>query len=106
MGWRRATTCRERLRGWLGQAQPGPGDALWIVPCRAIHTVGMLWPIDAVFVDRWGRVLHVAPALRPGRVACCWRAWSVIELAPGEAARLGWKRGKRVSRSPGGRSGA
>lgn len=99
MGWRRATSCLDRLRGWLGQAPPGPGDGLWIVPCRAIHTIGMAWPIDVVFVDKRGRVLRIVPALRPGRGACCWRAWGVLELAAGEAARLGWKKGERMSRN-------
>lgn len=98
MGWGRATAWPDRLRGGLGHAPPGPGDGLWIVPCRAIHTVGMAWPIDVVFVDRRGRVLRIVPALRPGRAACCWRAWGVLELAAGEAARLGWTEGRRVSR--------
>ncbi|WP_343928249.1 DUF192 domain-containing protein [Pigmentiphaga daeguensis] len=101
MAWHRATSCLGRLRGWLGQVPPAPGDGLWIVPCRAVHTVGMSWPIDVVFVDRRGRVLRIVSALRPGRAACCWRAWGVLELAAGEAARLGWRQGIRVSRRRG-----
>jgi len=61
--------------------------------------MGMAWPIDVVFVDKRGRVLRIVPALRPGRAACCWRAWGVLELAAGETARLGWKQGGRVSRN-------
>src|SRR5215467_9819151 len=45
------------------------GQALWIVPCRGVHTMGMRFPIDVVYLDRGGKVLHVENSLAPWRVA-------------------------------------
>ena len=77
---------RARLRGWLGRSRPVPGEALWLHPCRAVHTIGMRFPIDLLFLDARGRVLRVVHGLPPGRVRCHWAARSVVELPAGEAA--------------------
>ncbi|ARP84451.1 hypothetical protein CAL12_09600 [Bordetella genomosp. 8] len=72
-----------RLRGLLCRRRPRPGIALWLSPCRAVHTCGMKYALDVVFLDRSGRVAAVIPALRPWRVALCLRAVSVVELEAG-----------------------
>jgi uncharacterized membrane protein (UPF0127 family) len=76
---------RARLRGWLGRARPAPGEALWLYPCWAVHTLGMRFPIDVLFLDANGRVLQVVHRLPPWRVRLHWAARSVVELPPGEA---------------------
>lgn len=76
---------RARLRGWLGRATPEAGEALWLYPCRAVHTLGMRFPIDVLFLDAQGRVLRVIHRLPPWRVSLHWAARSVVELPPGEA---------------------
>ena len=45
------------------------GEALWIMPCRGVHTCGMRFTIDVVALDADGTVVDVAPALRPWRSA-------------------------------------
>lgn len=71
-----------RLRGLLCRGRPpGPRSGLWLAPCRAIHTLGMRYPIDAAFLDADGQLLRLARNLPPGRVAVCLRAASVVELA-------------------------
>lgn len=71
-----------RLRGLLCRARPpGPRTGLWLSPCFAIHTLGMRYGIDVAFIDAEGCVLRLARNLRPGRMALCLRAKSVIELA-------------------------
>ncbi|MBV7482552.1 DUF192 domain-containing protein [Bordetella sp. BOR01] len=71
-----------RLRGLLCRARaPGPRTGLWLSPCWAIHTLGMRYGIDAAFVDRNGCVLRLVRNLRPGRLAICPGAASVVELA-------------------------
>ncbi len=87
----------ERMRGLLGRPALQPGEGLLIAPCNAVHTVGMRYAIDVVFMDAEGRVLNVRPALRPLRMAHAFRARQVLELAAGEAARLGL-RPRRVVR--------
>lgn len=53
----------------------------------------MRFAIDAVFLDADDRVLRVAADLKPWRVAGCRGAKAVVELAAGECARVGLRRG-------------
>lgn len=85
-----------RLRGLLGRPQPLPGHAWWLHPCRAVHTLGMAYAIDLVFVSRDCTVLRVCDSVPPARLAICWRAASVAELAAGECRRLGIVPGSRL----------
>lgn len=71
-----------RLKGLLGCARSPKDDiGLWIDPCRAIHTVGMRFPIDVAFIDCHGKVQLLLRNMQPGRFAFCFRAVSVIELS-------------------------
>lgn len=81
----RAGSVWQRLCGLLGRPPLGPGQGLWLTPCRAVHTAGMRYAIDLAFIDRRGRVVRIVRSLRPWRWAACWRARSVVELAAGEA---------------------
>lgn len=60
------------------------GDGVWLVPCNSIHTIGMKYEIDVIFLDRAGRVLRILECLRPGRLTW-WvrRAYSTLELPAG-----------------------
>ncbi len=74
----------ERLRGLLGHAPLEAGEALLIRPCNGIHTVGMRYPIDVVFVDRAGRIVRLAREVQPLRfIPWVRRAHAVIELPVG-----------------------
>ncbi len=84
-----ASNSFERMRGLLGRAALKAGEGFWIKPCNSIHTLGMRYPIDAVFIGRDGRVLRIVRGLKPLRAATCLRARGVLELAAGEADRLG-----------------
>jgi uncharacterized membrane protein (UPF0127 family) len=72
-----------RTRGLLGRQSLGKGEGLWIVPCEAVHTFGMRFAIDLVFLDRRNVVRKVRSSVRPWRLSGCLRAHSVIELAAG-----------------------
>jgi uncharacterized membrane protein (UPF0127 family) len=84
-----ADTHWTRLRGLLGLA---PGDfrngyGLWIVPCHGVHTLGMGFPIDVVYLDRAMTVIHIQRDLRPWRFAPVrMLAASVLELPSRTAA--------------------
>jgi uncharacterized protein len=74
-----------RLIGLLGKtkrwAQQGKG--LWIVPSRGVHTIGMLFPIDLVFLSKDKEVVHVEEYVRPFRISkVSLKAMSVLELPP------------------------
>ena len=73
-----------RLKGLLGRGSFTPGEALIIPNCRCIHMVGMRFPIDAIFVDRDNRIVHLASNLKPGSLSpYVLRAHKVIELPAG-----------------------
>ena len=66
-----ADTHWTRLCGLLGTARGDfrNGFGLWIVPCHGVHTLGMRFPIDVVYLDREMRVIHVQSELGPWRFA-------------------------------------
>ena len=64
---RLADTGLGRLRGLLFRPEPRTGEGLLLTPCNAIHTWGMRFSLDVVFLDAAGRVLRVIEALGPGR---------------------------------------
>jgi len=73
-----------RLRkGLLGRKMLAAGEGLWITPCEAVHTFGMQFPIDLVYLDRDKRVTKVSYDVPPWRVSVCLSAHSVLELASG-----------------------
>lgn len=93
-----ARTRRQRSRGLLGT--DGIDGALWIPRCNWVHCLGMRHTIDVVYATRSGRVLAVTP-LRPGRIGLPrLRAATVVEMAQGEAARLGIRPGSILSAAP------
>lgn len=78
-----ADTHWSRLRGLLGRDSDDfrNGCGLWLVPCHGVHTLGMGFPIDALYLDREMKVIHVESDLRPWRFAPVRRlATSVLEL--------------------------
>jgi uncharacterized membrane protein (UPF0127 family) len=73
-----------RLKGLLGKSSMAPGEALLIKPCNGIHTFGMRFAIDVIFLDRENRVVAVTKDLRPNHLTRLYfRAASVIELPAG-----------------------
>jgi uncharacterized membrane protein (UPF0127 family) len=85
----RTTNMFERMRGLLGRPQLHSGQALLIVPCNAVHTFGMSYPLDIIFVDAKGKVLKLFKHLPQLRMAKAYGARTTIELASGEIDRIG-----------------
>jgi len=69
-----ASTVLTRLRGLLGRQPLNQGEGILLRPCNLVHTVGMRYPIDVVFLRRDGLVLKVAPAVVPCRARGYLRA--------------------------------
>ena len=92
-----------RMRGLLGRAPPAAAEALWLRPCRSIHTIGMRYAIDVLFLDRRGTVLRARRDLPPGRLAFAPRGTaSVLECGGGSIppdAAPGWRVGVETSGS-------
>ena len=62
----------------LERARAGPG--LLIPRCRSVHTYGMRFRLDVLFLDRHGAVMSWRRGVRPGRLLFERRAASVLEL--------------------------
>ena len=92
-----ARTPLDRTRGLLGTAMLPRGGGLWIAPCRSIHSFGMRYEFDAVFIDRAGRVVGMHPRFRRNRISrIFWNARGVLELAAGTIERTSTELGDEV----------
>lgn len=87
-----AATRAARAVGLLARRGLEPGEALWIVPSRGVHTWGMRFTIDVVALDQAGTVIDCVSNLRPWRMRLPRRGTAgVLELPAGtlEASHTG-----------------
>ena len=77
-----------RLFGWLGKKKlPSPGQGLYLAPCRCVHTLGMRFSIDVVFLNHQGIILRTL-TLAPWRLSpFIPAARGVLELPAGTCAQ-------------------
>lgn len=78
-----ARTGAKRSKGLLGRKALEPGEGMWIIPCEAVHTFFMQFPIDLVYLDRKNRVRKTRSSVPAWRISACLSAHSVIELPAG-----------------------
>lgn len=96
-----AETPGSRRRGLLGTDFLPEGGGMLIVPCRQVHTFGMRYPIDVVFVDASWTVRRVVHAMKPGRVSpLVMGSRAALELPAGRAAQTGTARGDLLDALP------
>ena len=81
-----ADTSATRRTGLLKHTEFVPGDGLWIVPCEAVHTFGMRFAIDLVFLNKKRQVRKIQHAVPKRRIAMDLLAHSVLELPAGTVA--------------------
>ena len=75
-----ATTPRARLLGLALLDPEEAGEGLLLPRCRCVHTFGMRFALDLVFLDRAGRVVGLRHGAPPRRIAFCSDATAVLEL--------------------------
>lgn len=93
-----AKTFYSRFMGLMGVKSLGFGEGLHIDPCNSIHTFFMRIPIDALFLDKEGKIVRLLPSMVPWRVSSIYsRARSVLELPAGTAAASGTVEGDVLS---------
>jgi uncharacterized membrane protein (UPF0127 family) len=87
--------------GLLGTRELAAGHGLWIERSPSIHMFFMRYPIDAVFVDRGGRVVRIVERLRPWRIVAWARgARDCLELPAGAARAAGINVGDELRLDP------
>ena len=78
-----AADSRSRRTGLLKHDRLAPGEGLWIAPCEAVHTFGMKFTIDVVYLSRTRKVVKIRKHMGKRRISVCLRAHSVLELPAG-----------------------
>jgi uncharacterized membrane protein (UPF0127 family) len=78
-----AGTFRSRLLGLAFLDRANAGAGLLIPRCRCVHTFGMRFDLDLVFLDPEGSEIRCDQAVPSCRVALEWGAAAVVELPSG-----------------------
>jgi len=96
-GIRHASSLFSRMRGLLGTRALSSGEGLWICPCNSIHSVGMAFEFDALFLDAGMRVVALHRRFRKNRLSrIYWNARGVLELPEGTIERTGTEVGDEI----------
>ncbi len=91
-----ANSLLKRMVGLLGRRQFEPGEGLLFDRCYGIHTIGMRFPIDVLFLDKDYRVIRAVDALPPFRTCTVRQAIYVLELPAGTIRQSGTEIGDQV----------
>ena len=93
-----------RGRGLMFRRSLEPGAGMVIDPCSSIHTMGMRFPIDVLYMDREQRVVRVDQAMPPWRIGPLRPGPGsryVVELPAGVIQASGTRPGDRLRLLPG-----
>jgi uncharacterized protein len=77
-----------RAGGLLFKSRLRDNEGLHIKPCNSIHTFGMKYSIDVVYLNKTGNILKVVHNMKPYRFNYCRTANSVLEFVEGTAAKF------------------
>ena len=81
---RLAKSLWSRLCGLLLSKPLSEGEGLYLLPCNSIHMFGMRFAIDAIFVDKSGRVVGIENDIQPWQLSkLYWKAHGCLELPVG-----------------------
>jgi uncharacterized membrane protein (UPF0127 family) len=78
-----ANTVLKRMVGLLNRGQFGAGEGLLLDRCYGIHTFGMRFPIDVLFLDKDLCVIRAVKALPPYRTCVVKKSVYVLEVPVG-----------------------
>ena len=96
-GIRETCSLFSRMKGLLGVKGLSPGEGLWICPCNSIHSFGMSFKFDALFLDTGMRVVALYQCFRKNRLSrIYWDARGVLELPEGMIERTGTEIGDEI----------
>src|SRR5207249_6603147 len=57
------------LKGLLGKKNLQSDEGVWVIPSQGIHTIGVLFPIDVIYLDGNRKVIHLVEHLSLFRIA-------------------------------------
>lgn len=83
----KADTLLTRMIGWIGLEKVDPEAALWITPCWGIHTFGMHFPVDVIFLGKSGEAIKVLVNFPVNRVSPFVFSAKSVLILPGYATK-------------------
>src|SRR5258708_39814748 len=78
-----ANTVLKRMVGLLNRGKLDKGEGLLLDRCHGIHTFGMRFPIDVLFLDKDFCVIRASKALPPYRTCVLKKSVYVLEVPVG-----------------------
>ncbi|MEW8388449.1 MAG: DUF192 domain-containing protein [Candidatus Thiodiazotropha sp.] len=84
-----ADTFLSRLLGLLGKKRLGDNEGLLLIRCAAVHTVGMHYHLDIIFMDKKGMVLKCIQGVMPFRSVSARGAYYTLEINQGTISSQG-----------------
>lgn len=92
-----ADTHATRAVGLLSRDGFEPGEGLWIVPSRGVHTFWMRFAIDVIALDDQGVIIDRVVDMKPWRIRLPRRGTAgVLELRAGTLDESGTRVGHRI----------
>jgi uncharacterized protein len=93
---KKTTNFYERMWGLLGKKKLDIEEGLLITPCSSVHTFGMRFTIDVVFLNKDLTIEKTVKSLKPWRMAVSNKSHMVLELADDSINKLQLKTGQQL----------
>jgi uncharacterized membrane protein (UPF0127 family) len=91
-----ANTVLKRMIGLLNRRKFVDGEGLLFDRCYGVHTFGMRFPIDVLFLDKDLHVIRAVKALPPYRTSVVRKAVYVLELPVGALENTRTEEGDQI----------
>lgn len=88
----------KRLTGLLRHKKLEAGEGMLICPCSQVHTYGMKFSIDVIFLAKDNHIIQIEQAMAPGKMSkLITNSRHVLELQAGAAAQNGLQCGDQLT---------
>lgn len=91
-----ASTFFNRMKGLLHRDGFTTTNGLIITPCNYVHTFGMKFAIDIVFIDKNYRVIGFRTNVKKNKIAGSINSKHTLELPAGKLQSLNIEMGDRI----------
>lgn len=87
----------QRAFGLIFRKKLLTNEVFHIKPCNSVHTFGMRYAIDIVYLDKTGVILKITKNMQKRRISWCFKARSVLEFKSNASDVLAMQIGDVVS---------
>jgi len=93
-----ADTFLSRLIGLLNKKELPDNTGLWIIPCNSIHTFGLKFNIDVIFLNKDNVIVYLIENMDKNKMSpIIFPAHSVLEVVPGSIKDSGTATGHKIA---------